>query len=409
MTGFYPKSFATTLGDVDGDGDLDAFMANGHTDDLGKENTVWLNNGSGRFTDSGQRLGHYTHDSRAVALSDLDGDGDLDAFVGNNNGYSTVWLNDGKGNFASNGQKLFIKKIISGRPASLGFYSHSVALGDLDGDGDLDAYVADCGRIHHESANGVIREPYNMVWLNDGAGTFSDSGQHLGPFESHAVALGDVDGDGDLDAFVANGHAVYLGEPNKVWLNDGGGRFADSGQRLGHPVFNSDDSRAVALGDLDGDGDLDAFVGNNGANEVWLNDGAGSFAYSGQALGDANTQVAILEDLDGDGDLDAFVRNSTTAKIWSNDGSGRLSDSGQDLTYSDRHVVTRGDVDGDGDLDVFAGSFDRGYQVWHNDGAGHFSRDGLRGTVFYWLASGGVIVIGLTLFCWRAIRHRRQG
>jgi hypothetical protein len=51
------------------------------------------------------------------------------------------------------------------------------------------------------------------VWKNDGTSMFSDSGQSLGSSLSTAVALGDVDGDGDLDAFVAN----YLGEPNRVW------------------------------------------------------------------------------------------------------------------------------------------------------------------------------------------------
>ena len=80
-----------------------------------------------------------------------------------------------------------------------------------------------------------------------------------------AVALGDVDGDGDLDAFVANSN-----QANRVWLNDGSGTFTDSGQSLG-----DSSSWAVALGDLDGDGDLDAFVGeldgqaNRGVAERW--------------------------------------------------------------------------------------------------------------------------------------------
>jgi hypothetical protein len=64
------------------------------------------------------------------------------------------------------------------------------ALGDVDGDGDLDALVA-----NYEQAN--------RVWLNNGSGTFSDSGQSLGSSKSVGAALGDVDGDGDLDAFVA--------------------------------------------------------------------------------------------------------------------------------------------------------------------------------------------------------------
>ena len=173
-------------------------------------------------------------------------------------------------------------------------------LGDVDGDGDLDAFVANCGQA-------------NKVWLNDGTGTFSDSGQNLGSSLSESVALGDVDGDGDLDAFVGN----VSTQANKVWLNDGTGIFADSGQSLG-----SSYSVAVALGDVDGDGDLDAFVGNwaGQADEVWLNDGTGIFADSGQRLGNSSGLAVALGDVDGDGDLDAFVANglSQANKVWLN-------------------------------------------------------------------------------------------
>jgi len=86
-----------------------------------------------------------------------------------------------------------------------------------------------------------------------GPATFIDSGQALGNGDSIASALGDLDGDGDRDVFVAN----TSGQPNEVWLNDGNGNFTDSGQALG-----SANSTDVALGDLDGDGDLDAFVAN---------------------------------------------------------------------------------------------------------------------------------------------------
>ncbi len=97
-----------------------------------------------------------------------------------------------------------------------------------------------------------------------GTGDFTDTGQELGSHRSVDVALGDLDGDGDLDAFVANRN---LG--NRVWLNDGSGNFSDSGQNVG-THFSAD----VALGDLDGDGDLDAFVANTSfeANRVWSND-----------------------------------------------------------------------------------------------------------------------------------------
>jgi hypothetical protein len=129
----------------------------------------------------------------------------------------------------------------------------------------------------------------NRVWVNDGSGSFSDSGEALGSSDSRAVALGDVDGDGDLDAFVAN----YGGQANRVWVNDGNGGFSDSGQALGYS-----DSRAVALGDVDGDGDLDAFVANaNQANRVWVNDGSGTFTDSGQALGSSDSLGVALGDV----------------------------------------------------------------------------------------------------------------
>jgi hypothetical protein len=81
--------------------------------------------------------------------------------------------------------------------------SFSVSLGDIDGDGDQDAFVTN-------------KNQANKVWLNDGSGNFTDSGQSLGSSYSYDVSLGDLDGDGDQDAFVAN----YDGQPNKVWLNE---------------------------------------------------------------------------------------------------------------------------------------------------------------------------------------------
>jgi uncharacterized repeat protein (TIGR01451 family) len=300
------------LGDVDSDGDLDAFVAN-----RGQANTVWLNDGTGQFTVTAQSLGvSQSHD---VALGDVDGDGDLDAFVANSPLPNTVWLNDGAGAFRDSGQRLGSAN------------SEDVALGDVDGDGDLDAFVSNW-------------QQGDAVWLNDGTGTFTVRAQSLGAAASHAVALGDVDGDGDLDAFVGTDEA------DLVWLNDGTGTFQDSGQDLDSSNSWSHD---VALGDLDGDGDLDVFVANPSSqpNGVWLNQGgaqggtSGVFEDSDQRLGALSSRGVALGDVNGDGDLDAVVANDGQPnRLWLNLNradlsiaktvSPRVAGPGQSITYT---------------------------------------------------------------------------
>ena len=101
------------------------------------------------------------------------------------------------------------------------------------------------------------------MWLNNGTGTFTDSGQALGSSLTRSIVLGDVDGDGDRDVVAGNDSS----QPNRVWLNDGTGTFTDSGQALG-----SSSTWSVALADVDGDGDGDIVAGNAGPNRVWLNE-----------------------------------------------------------------------------------------------------------------------------------------
>ncbi len=304
------QTLGVALGDLDGDGDLDAFFAN-----IAAGNGVYLNEG-GVFTDSGQSLGSGGSN---VALGDFDRDGDLDAFVVSG-GANQVWQNDGNGVFAA------------GQDLGSGF-SMDVALGDVDGDGDLDAFVS----------NGGYSNNANRVWLNSG-GVLSDSGQMLGNHTSNGVDLGDVDGDGDLDAIVSN----YT-QNMRIWLNDGSGAFGDSGQTL-----PSNESNSVSLGDLDGDGDLDAFIVNNSnPDRVWVNDGSGTFTDSGQQLGSTESDSVSLGDVDGDGDLDAMIANYLQEgnRFLVNDGNGVFTDSGQVMGNRNSRNLALGDVDNDGDLD----------------------------------------------------------
>ena len=129
-----PPSLAnSSLGDIDGDGDLDVWITGG----------VWINDGNGHFTQTGS----YYMDGFSV-LGDLDADGDLDVFITNfDANMNRVYLNDGEGIFYDTDQEL-------------GHYqSGGVALGDVDGDGDSDAFIANSGIFDGGHPN--------KVWLND--------------------------------------------------------------------------------------------------------------------------------------------------------------------------------------------------------------------------------------------------
>ncbi len=311
---------SVVVGDVDGDGDMDALISN--TD---KNSTLLLNDGKGKFTPGTTEF----KPSTGAAFGDLNGDKFLDIFLTEVT-TNEVWLNDGKAAFSVVDQSLVSSE------------TTSVALGDLDNDGDLDAFVTNW--------NG---KP-DQVFLNDGSGKFSDSGQKLGYWFGTAVSLGDVDQDGDLDALVANNGEKSDNAP-VLWLNDGKGVFTDSTQRLGFT-----NAYAAVLGDLDGDGDLDAFIANSShmgakpADKVWLNDGKGIFTDSGQKLGFFYSMTAAMGDLDGDGDPDVVTGSwKSSPEIWLNDGKGNFSDSKIKLASLNISAVAIADLNGDGDLDMF--------------------------------------------------------
>ena len=350
---------ALGLGDLDGDGDLDLLESNGQ--DHSKR--VYFNDGAASFTGDPRLMGNTI--SWGVALGDLDSDGDLDAWVANRSEQGCqVWMNDGMGEFTATGQQII-------PPGSSLSESREAALGDIDNDGDLDAWVA----------NGFSQP--DEVWLNDGNGLFTWQGQALGDLSSHDVELGDLNSDGSLDAVVCNLDGIT--PLQQVWFNDGAGFFQNSGQTLGN-----DRSLNLKLGDLDDDGDLDVWVGvystqqsssTPGPDRVWLNNGNGFFTDSGQLLGNSSTRALDLADLDGDGDLDAWVNAPPNQDIWFNDGSANFTLSTQSISNPWGTDIDLVDVDGDGDVDAWITAF--GYQqtsssqLWLNDGSGVFSQASL--------------------------------
>jgi len=364
------------LVDLDGDGSLDFFSSN-----HGPNRILW-NGGLGTFRD-GNATSVPREQSAIVSmvLGDVDGDGDLDLLQGSFSDRNQLYLNDGNGRFAQAPAGQF--------PLVPFVFTSSVALGDIDGDGDLDVIYGNSEISPYRPGQG------NFVYLNDGFGRFTDvSGSHL-PANTDltsAVALGDVDGDGMLDVVFGN-----FGQ-SQLCLNNGSGVFLDV--TATHLPIASLVTVALVLGDVDGDGDLDLVLGTSSQNRLYLNQGNGVFvdatASNLPVLSDS-TRCIVLGDIDGDGDLDMVVANRGLNRLLLNDGSGRFTDATAGrlpFAVEDSVTCVLGDMDNDGDLDLVVGSAERN-RIYLNDGTGRFqdvtaTRWGAGGSDTWALALGDV-------------------
>ena len=316
-----------------------------------------------------------------AALADVDGDGDLDAYLvqggrveaqGADGNANQLFLNDGAGHFAWVGD----------RGADDRGYGMGVAAGDYDDDGDVDLYVTNLG------ANALLR--------NDGTGRFEDVTETAGvgdPGWSTAAAFLDLDLDGDLDLFVVNYVAwtlatakecysvnvlTYCGPvdadaaPDRLYRNDGNGTFTDVSIPAGLGTAFGAGLGAVGA-DFDNDGRIDVFVANDSmVNQLWLNrtepGGDPRFVdeafLRGCALDDHGIAKAGMgvaaEDVDDDGDADVLVMNmeKQTDSLFRNEGSHFVdATSALGLGVSSRRFTRFGvaltDFDNDGDLDLF--------------------------------------------------------
>ncbi len=306
------------------------------------------------FTDqTALRLPAVTDNSYSQTVADIDGDGDSDLLV-NNSGQSRLLINDGNGTFDDQS---------STRLPVLDDTSIDADFGDVDGDGDLDLALAS-----------VFGQ--NRIFINDGAGTFTDESLSRLPFDaaqSMAVKLRDLDGDDDLDMVVANRDGR-----NRILINDGSGNFVDE-STLRLPA-DADPSFDLEIADLNGDGTPDLLIANQGTqNRLLVNNGLGVFSDETVLRLPvllATTLDALITDIDGDGDPDLILAEGGEGlRLLINNGSGVFNDeSGARLPALTDYVVkvdvADADYDGDDDLILANMGQDR---LLLNDGTGVFS------------------------------------
>ncbi len=236
-----------------------------------------------------------------AAVGDVDGDGDLDLFQPRLHLEDALWLNDGAGRFT------LAPTFVGDRGASSG-----ALFLDVDGDRDLDLYVARLGPSP------------NLLYINDGAGGFVDEavarGADLTPAGcavQASVSAADVDGDGDLDLAIAgwtDRTELGLRDRSYLLLDEGGGRYVDATAEWGLDALRDRAAFGMLLADQDADGDPDLhLVADWGGSGFWRNEGGG-FVEEPGPFTDENGMGADLGDVDGDGDLDWFV-----SSIWDDD------------------------------------------------------------------------------------------
>ena len=465
------------IGDVNGDGRPDLYLCR-----IDGPNALYLNEGGWHFREAARASGVALGDrpSTGAVFADLDGDSDLDLVVTSMGGLNSLFLNDGQGRFTdATAQSGFVPE---------GRGSTTAALADVDGDGDLDLYVAnykartmlDSLSPQERAFDQIVRKvgnTYEVIperrddyrlkdrpelhgvtliqradpdwfYLNDGKGRFvrepiahnprfvdQDGAQLVDEPEDFGLAarFNDVNGDGAPDLYVANDFE----DPDQFWVNDGSGHFRLIARDGIRRTANSD--MAIDFADIDRDGDVDLFQVDMLANDsrraktqipthtplakqpgqsteraqwqrnaLLVNRGDGTFAeiadYAGVAASGWSWSAMFLDvDLDGyedllignghtwdlmDADTQERIKSSVTGVGWReerklypplklpnvafrNRGNLTFDDAGATWRWNTEadisHGMAAGDLDGDGDLDVVINRLNAPAAVMRND------------------------------------------
>lgn len=277
--------------------------------------------------------------------TDLDGDGDADLAIVNEDSADLVVFRNRGGAFSPTGERYAL-----GRRAS------PSEAGDFDRDGITDVAAANI-------TDGTV-----TVLLGRGDGGFRSSQVLAVGSTPRGIAALDVDGDADLDLATAN----FGSDDVAILVNDGGtfrvASRVDSGLA---------GEWAIAAADMDEDGLLDLVVGSRTANAVAVlgNQGNGSFSRLGRADAGGGPWMLVTGDIDRDGHDDVAVVNGTsdTAAVLRGDGRGGLGPAAVQSVDPFALASDLGDLDGDGDLDWLTSSYGGDWRLFENRGGALFT------------------------------------